>query len=98
MKNRLRKYYEEPPGDTVVIHTGLSVVACGYIIDLCRNEESRVARVRVRLLAGHIVTGLEQPGVQSAADMLTARARRFLGHGWRVIEWIPRDAAPAAGA
>lgn len=99
---RLR-LYDYPPRDdadegVIVINTGLSVQVRGHLVDLVRDDARRVAAVRVRAVGGHTATGLEQGDVKAAADLLAARAQRFLGHGWTVIPWTPAGMAPAAGA
>lgn len=73
----------------VVINTGLSVMTtCGHTVDLVRDETSKVAIVRVALTKC-TGTAAEQYDLMSAADMLTQRAKRFLGPGWTVVPWQP---------
>ena len=87
-----------PPDGIIVINTGLSVTVCGHIVDLDRDELRRVATVRVSVIRGHTVTGLEQADVKAAADMLAEQAQRFLGIGWTVVRWEPpTKAAESAG-
>jgi hypothetical protein len=99
---RLR-LYDYPPrddddGGVIVINTGLSVQVRGHLVDLVRDDVRRVAIVRVSTVGGYTATGLEQGDVRTAADLLAARAQRFLGHGWTVIPWTPTGMAPASGA
>ena len=71
----------------IVIHTGLSVITRGHLIEVVRDEDRRVATLHVSVIEGHLVTGVEGPDVQASADLLAQRARRFLGSRWKVLGW-----------
>lgn len=83
---------------TIVIHTGLSVTVRGHVVDVYRDNAHKVATVRVGVIAGYTATGLEQADVAVAAELLAARAQRFLGRKWTVVRWQPPREAPAVGA
>ncbi len=87
------KLYDYPPRDeedgVIVIHSGLSVTVCGHTVTLRRDNARHVAVVCVSVLDGYPVTGLEQPKVAAAANMLAVRAKRFLGPRWTVVRWEP---------
>ena len=84
-----RRVYRELERDSNVmaIHTGLSVTVCGHLVRLERDDQAQIVKVVVEVIPGHVVTGLEVEAVQAVADLLLARARRFLGVEWKVVGW-----------
>lgn len=77
----------------VVIHTGLSIVtACGHKVDLVRDASTKTATVRVQKIP-HVVPGSDECNLVEATDILAERARRFLGAGWTIVKWTPRNTA-----
>jgi hypothetical protein len=80
------QYAKEPA--TMAIHTGLSVTVSGHLITLERDERNKVAKLVVKVIEGHEVTGLENEAIQTAAMLLKRRAERFLGD-WTVIGLPP---------
>ncbi len=91
--------FPAPIKDTGVmaIHTGLSVTVAGHLIELERDERTKTARLVVKVIAGHVVTGLESSAVNVAAELLARRAQRFLGD-WTVIPLPKMRELPAVGA
>lgn len=84
----------------MAIKTGLSVAVCGHVLRMECDDAERVARLVIEVAPGHVVTGLEYEAVRGAAELLVARARRFLGLLWSVdARAVGRFARPAkAGA
>ena len=74
--------------DIIVIHTGLSVIVCGHLVDIRRDDQRKIATVQVSVIPGYKVTGLEQSILQGTADQLAQRAQRFLGMGWKIVPWV----------
>lgn len=71
----------------MAIHTGLSVIVAGHLIELKRDEKRKTATVIVTSLNGRTATGTDAHALVVAADLLTERARRFFGRQWTVIQW-----------
>ena len=86
-RTRLRITRADEGSNVMAIHTGLSVTVCGHLIQLDRDDVTKIAQVVVSVINGHHVTGLEQEAVKTAADLLLRRAQRFLGGGWTVVGW-----------
>lgn len=82
----------------MAIHTGLSVTVCGHLIELERDEYNKVARLVVKVIEGHKVTGMEGSAVNAAARLLAQRAQRFLGQNWRIVPLPRMVETPAASA
>lgn len=76
-------YAEDP--DAMAIKTGLSVVIAGCTIEVVKDSDSKRASVEVR---GDVGRNLD--AVKVAADLLAQRARRTLGGGWEVTNWVPK--------
>ena len=95
----LRAYRPAPLKDDgiMAIHTGLSVTCCGHLIELQRDEYNRVATLTVRVIDGHVVTGMEASAVNAAADLLYHRAKRFLGN-WKIIPLPKLRELPKTGS
>lgn len=79
----------------MAIHSGLSVRVAGHLIELERDELAKVAVVVVKSVP---VTQVEVEAVRVAADLLAARARRFLGQLWTVESWQPPRRAASRSA
>jgi len=90
------RHYAEDSG-IMAIHTGLSVTIVGHLIELERDEERRVAKLVVRVIDGHTVTGLEADAVMAAGLLLQARAKRFLGQNWTVVGLSAQQLAARVG-
>ncbi len=95
---KLSAWDEDKDANVMAIHTGLSVTVCGHLIRLDRDESAQRARIVVEVINGHVVTGLEVDAVSVAADLLAARARRFLGKKWTVEAWRANRRLPEVGA
>lgn len=93
LKRRL--HYEDEGSRVMAIHTGLSVTVMGFAIDLDRDEAIRVGKVTVD---GVPQDPVSLAAVKVAAELLARRARRFLGLGWRIVEWQPPLEAGSRGA
>ena len=69
----------------MAIRTGLSVTVCGVLIELKRNPKAKRAKVVLKPSKGRVLTGMEKEAVSIAAQLLAARARRFMV-GWEIEE------------
>ena len=74
--------------DKIMVYSGLSVVVCGHLIALARDEIRQVAQVTVTPLNGS-ASPVAQEAVKVAASLLAQQAARFLGQDWAVREWEP---------
>jgi hypothetical protein len=81
----------------MAIHTGLSVTVAGHVISLERDEGRKYAKLVVRVIDGHVVTGLEGEAIKAAARLLHQRAQRFLGIDW-TVEGLTGNYAGGASA
>lgn len=61
--------------------TGLSVLVRGSLLSVVADDATKVARVMVM---GGV---FDEPGIGCAARLLSARARRYLGSDWTVVEY-----------
>jgi hypothetical protein len=89
---------QDDGADTVAIHTGLTVIVAGHRLTVNQDEASKTAQVVCHVIAGHTVTGLENPVVEVAAERLRERAQRFLGQDWSVMGWNGQTPPPATSA
>lgn len=80
-----------PPRDPriMAIRTGLSKTVAGHLIELDRDQETKIARVTVRPLKEDLQpTETELAAIKVAADLLAQQAKRFLGLAWKVKQWV----------
>lgn len=73
----------------MAIRTGLSKTMAGHLIELDRDQETKIARVIVRPLKEDLQpTETELAAIKVAADLLAQQAKRFLGLAWKVKQWV----------
>lgn len=76
---------------TLVTYSGLSVLVHGHTIEVVRDYDAQVATVRVKTdLRLPLPTEGVAQDLQEAANILAARAARFLGSHWKVVSWDGR--------
>ena len=92
---RRLRHYDDDGAKVMAIHSGLSVRVAGHLIELERDEVNRHARVVVMT---EPTAGVDAEAVKVAADLLAARARRFLGSLWTVEQWQPPRRAASRSA
>lgn len=73
----------------LVIHKGMTAIVHNHLIDIGRDEQHKIATVRV-VPVDKVATNMQMNSdIKEAADLLAERAQRFLGRSWTVKRWAP---------